>query len=134
MKKCTSFEDQNGRRHIWGKVYFGIIVSSCLSSTKQCLRFLLTCFAREIKGLYQSSLKNEADFREIMNVLPNILAKNYNFKTLRRGFVDERTLIRTTSISSCHLNIPANFGLRKKTTENAFLYTNSELLQNRTEK
>ena len=54
----------------------GIIVFGCLSSTNPCLRFLLICFAREIKGFYQSFLGNEVDFRDIMNVSPNILAKN----------------------------------------------------------
>ena len=34
LKKCTSFEEQKGTRYIRGKVYFGIIVFSCLSSTK----------------------------------------------------------------------------------------------------
>ena len=89
MKKCTSFEEQKGARYIWGNVYFGIIVFSCLSSTKPCLRFLLICFAWEIKGFYQSSLGNEVDFRDIMNVSPNILAKNQNFKKPRHSFVDE---------------------------------------------
>ena len=76
LKKCTSFEEQKGTRYIWENVYFGIIIFSCLSSTKLCLRFLLNCFVREIKGFYQSSLGNEVDFRDIMNVSPNILAKN----------------------------------------------------------
>ena len=76
LKKCTTFEEQKGTRYIRGNVYFGIIVFSCLSSTKPCLRFLLNCFVREIKGFYQSSLGNEVDFRDTMNVSPNILAKN----------------------------------------------------------
>ena len=75
-KKCTSFEEKKGTMYIRGNVYFGIIAVSCLSSKKPCLRFLLICFAREIKGFYQSSLGNEVDFRDIMNVSPNILAKN----------------------------------------------------------
>ena len=57
------------------KVYFGIIFS-CLSSTKLCFRFLLNFFVQEIKGFYQSSIGNEVYFRDIMNVSPNILAKN----------------------------------------------------------
>ena len=61
--------------YIRGNVYFGIIAFSCLSSTKPCLRFLLICFAREIKGFYRSSLGNEVDFRDIMNVSLNISAK-----------------------------------------------------------
>ena len=121
MKKCTSFEEQKGTRYIRGNVYFGIIVFSCLSSTKPCLRFLLICFAREIKGFYQSSLGNEVDFRDIMNVSPNILAKNQNFKKLRHGFVDERALIVTKLISSCHWKILVPFCLRKKRPEKAFL-------------
>ena len=76
LKKCTSFEEQKGTRYIWENFYFGIIIFSCLSSTKPCLRFLLNCFVWEIKGFYQSSLGNEVDFKDIMNVSPNILAKN----------------------------------------------------------
>ena len=68
LKKCTSFEEQKRIRLIWRNVNFGIIVLSCLSSIKLCLRFLLICFAQEIKGFYQSSLGNLVDFRDIKNV------------------------------------------------------------------
>ena len=85
LKKCTSFEEQKGTRYTWGNVCFGIIVFNCLLSTKSCLRFPLICFAREIKGFYQSSLGNEIDFTDIMNVSPNILAKYWNFKTEARS-------------------------------------------------
>ena len=47
-KKCMSFEEQKGTRYIRENVYCGIIVFSCLSSTKLCLRFLLNCFVWEI--------------------------------------------------------------------------------------
>ena len=70
-----SFEEQKGTKYIRENVYFGIIIFSCLSSTKPYLRFPLNCFVREIKGFYQSSLGNDADFRDIMDVCPNILAK-----------------------------------------------------------
>ena len=76
LKKCNSFEKQKGTRYIRENVYFGIIVFSCFSSTKIFLRFLLNCFVREIQVFYQSSLGYEVDFRDIMNVSPNILAKN----------------------------------------------------------
>ena len=76
LKKCTNFEEQKDTRYIRGKVYIGITVFNCLSSKKPCLRFLLNCFALEIKGFYQSSFRNEADFRDILNVSLNILAKN----------------------------------------------------------
>ena len=76
FKKGTTFEEQKSTSYIWGNVYFGIIAFSCLSSTKLCLRFFLICFAREIKGFCQSSLGNEVDFRNIINISPNILVKN----------------------------------------------------------
>ena len=70
------FEEQKGTRHIREKVYFGIIIFSCLSSTKQCLRFLLNCFFSGGKKLLSEFLGNEVGFRDLMNVFPNILAKN----------------------------------------------------------
>ena len=76
LKKCTNFEEQKCTRYIWGNVYIGITVFSYLSSAKSCLRFLLNCFLREIKGFYQSSYGNEVDFRDTMNDSPNIFAKN----------------------------------------------------------
>ena len=74
-QKSTSFKKQKGTKYIQENIYFGIIIFSCLSSTKPCLRFLLICFVREIKSFYQSFLGDEVDFRDIMNVSPNILAK-----------------------------------------------------------
>ena len=76
LKKCTTFEEQNDTRYIRRNVYFGIIVFSCLSSTKLCLRFLLLSFDREIEGFYLSFLGNEVDFTDIMNVSRNILGEN----------------------------------------------------------
>ena len=122
MKKYTSFEEQNGTRYIEENLYFvNLNIFSCLSSTKPCLRFLLNSFVREIKGFYQSSLGTGVDFRVIMNVSPNSLAKNENFKKLRHGFVDERALISTTLVSSSHWKTRVPFSLRNKRPENAFL-------------
>ena len=132
LKKCTSFEKQKDTRYIRENLYLGIIIFSCLSSTKPCLRFLLNCFAWEMKGFCQSSVGNEVDFRDIMNHFPNILAKNQYFKKLRQGFVDERALITTTLISSCHWKILVPFA-KEKTCKRIF-NTNSELSQNRKEK
>ena len=53
-------------KKVQGSVYFGIIVFCCLWSTKPCPRFLLIWFAREIKSFYQSSLRNEVEFRDII--------------------------------------------------------------------
>ena len=76
LKKCTSFEEQKGTRYNWENVYFGIIIFSCILSAKPCLRFLLNYFVWEIKNFYLSSLGNEVDFRDKMNISPNILVKN----------------------------------------------------------
>ena len=43
-----------------------------------------------MQGFYQSSLGNEVDLMDTMNVSPDILAKNQNFKKLRHDFVDEK--------------------------------------------
>ena len=69
------FEEKT-KRYIWENVSFGIIIFSCLSSTKSCLRFLLNCFVQEIKGFYQSFLGNEVDFGDVMIFFPNILTRN----------------------------------------------------------
>ena len=75
-------------------------------------------FAQKIKDFCQSSLGNEVDFSDIMNVSPNILAKNYNLKKLRHDSVDERALITTTLISSFHWKTLVTFCLQKKRREN----------------
>ena len=112
LKKCTIFEEQKRTRYIQRNICFGIIVFSCLSSTKLCLRFSFKLFCspiytgrklnvhktfrrrpgrllnalctfslrpvstgREVKDFYQGFLGNEVDFRGMMNVSPNILAK-----------------------------------------------------------
>ena len=54
-------------------------------------------------------LGNEVDFRDIMNISPNILAKNKNFKKLRHSFVGERALITMTLICPCHWKTLALF-------------------------
>ena len=118
FKKYTSFDKQKSQSYIWGNIYFGIIVFTCLSSTKPCLRFFVICFAWKLKGVYQSSLENEVD---IMNVSPNALAKNQNLKKLRHSFVDERPAITTTLISSCYCKTRVLLCLQKKRPEITFL-------------
>ena len=56
-----------------------------------------------------------------MKVYSNRLANNSNFKKLRQGFVDERTMIATALKSSCQLETLEPFSLRKKRPEKAFL-------------
>ena len=77
LNKCTNFEEQKGTRYIRGNVYIDINVFSYLSSTKQCLRFLLNCFVQEIKGFYPSSFGNEVD--AFLYLLPIILVNASRF-------------------------------------------------------
>ena len=121
MKKCTSFEEEKGTRYVQGNVYFSIIVFSFLLPTKPCLRFILICFTWEIKGFYWSSLENVVDFRDVMDLSPNILARNKNFKKRRPCFVDEKAPITTTLIFSCNWKTLVPFCLREKRPENVFL-------------
>ena len=114
MKKCTSFVEQKGIRYIQGNVCFGIFVFSCYLSGDKC-------FTQEIKGFYLSSLENEVDFRDIMNISTNNLAKNQNFKKLTEGFLDERALITTTLIYFCHCKTLVPLCLQKQRPENKFL-------------
>ena len=115
LKKCTNFEEQKGTRYVWGSVYIGIIVFSSLSSTKSCLRILLSCFVRETKG---NELLRKWGWFQGRNepFLPNIFAKNWKFRKLRHGFgfADERAMIKTTLMSSCYWKTLVPFCLRKK--------------------
>ena len=113
--------------------YFGSFVLSHLSSTKLSLRFLLICFAWEIKGFYQSSLGNEVDVRDIMNVPPNILAKNWYFKKLRQ-FRRWKTTDNNDINIFLSLGNPCTFLLAKENTWKCILNTNRELSQNHIEK
>ena len=137
LKKCPSFEEQNGTRYILGNIYFEIIVVSCLLFTKPCLRFIIICFARQKKGFYQISWGNEVDFTyfaDMIKVFPKISPQNQNFKKLRHSFVDEKAM---TIISSCHWKtlLPfSTFVLAKKKTWKRIFTTNSKLSQNHAEK
>ena len=112
---------------------FGVF--SCLLLTKPCLRFFWIWFAWEIKAFYQSSLESEVNFRDIMNVSPNL-----NFKKRRYGFADQRALITMNDIAPItmtrvflSLESPCIFWLAKEKTWKRIFNTNSELSQNRTE-
>ena len=61
-------------------------------------------FSWETKGFYQRFWGNEVDFRDVINVSPNILAK-----------------IKISLISSCHWKTLVPFCLQKKRPESTFL-------------
>ena len=56
-----------------------------------------------------------------MNVSPNILTKNYYFKKLRHGFLDEKAMITTALTSSCYWKTLVPLCLRKKRPGKAVL-------------
>ena len=88
MKVCRNALAFNSRevQGIFGKTFLLALLSSAVFR-QPCLRLFLICFTWEIKGFYQSSLGNEIDFGDIMNVSPNILAKKLKFlKTETRLF------------------------------------------------
>ena len=119
----------SGKRLFW---HYCLQLSFVFKSVSQ-KSFSLFCLGD--KGLfYQSSLGNEVDFTDIMNVSPNILAKNENFKKLKHGFVDERTMTTMTIASFCHWKTLVPFYLQKKIPEKSIFKNNSELSQNLTEK
>ena len=122
LKRCTTLEEQEGTRYIRETFGIALLSSAIFRLRKLCLRFLLLIgLDWEIKGFYQSSVGNEVDFTDIMNASPNILTKNWNFKKLRNGFVDKRTMITTALTSSCHSKTLVPFCLWKKVPENTFL-------------
>ena len=68
--KSKKLEGKFGKRLFWHyclKLYFIYKAVSQIS---------FNCSVREIENFYQSSLGNEVDFRDIMNISPNIVAKN----------------------------------------------------------
>ena len=76
MKKCTSFEEQKGTKYIWGRFYFGLILFSCLSSTKLCLKFCL----KEYSGQYSVLIKMHIVIEN--EKLCEIYFKNYFLKNV----------------------------------------------------
>ena len=73
------------------------------------------------KRLLSECIRKWCWFHGHNGISPNILAKNWNFKALRQGFVDKRTIITTALTSSYHWKTLLPFCLRKKIPENAFL-------------
>ena len=63
LKKCTSFEEQKGTRYIWGNVYFDIIVFSCFSSTKPCLKIYFNLFCSGDKKILSEFLRKSGWFQ-----------------------------------------------------------------------
>ena len=117
MKKSTSFEEQKCTRYIRENIYFGIIVFSCLSSTKPCLRFFFNLFCSGGKRLLSEFFRKWGWFQKT-----------------------ETPFCRWKSTDNNNINIflslenPCTFLLAKENTWKHIFNTNSELSQNRTEK
>ena len=57
----------------FGETFTLALLSSADFHLQSYVRFLVICFAREIKDFYQSSLGVEVDFREIIKRFPKYL-------------------------------------------------------------
>ena len=102
MKKCTNFEE---KKDIFGERLYWHYCLQLSFVYKPCLRFLLNCFVRKIKDFYQRSFGNEVDFRNIISVSVNILAK-------KEQWLKQHQCLSVTGKPFC---------LRKKRSENALL-------------
>ena len=71
-------------------------------------------FCSRNKSLLSEFLRKWGWFQGHNKLFPNILAKNWNFKKLRHGFADERALITTALISSCHCKTLVPFAWERK--------------------
>ena len=134
MKKCTSFEEQKGTRYIRRKVYFLELLSLAVFRLENRLSDFFNLFAREIKSFYQSYFGNEIDFRDIMNVFPNILAKKLKFQKLEARFCRWKSRDNNGINIFLLLEKPCSFLLAKEKIWKPIFKTNSELLQIRTKK
>ena len=90
-------------------------------------------FAREIKDFYQSSIRNEVDFRDLMNASPNILAKNSNFKKVRQ-FCRWKSTDNNDFNIFLSLETTCTFLVAKEKTWKRIFNLNGKLSQNGTEK
>ena len=129
MKKCTSFEEKKGTRYVRGNVYFDIIVFSCLSSTKTCIRFLLICFFRHLPEF----LRKWGWFQGHNQRFPKYLGWKLKFKKIETPFCRWKSTYNNDNIF-LSLENPYTFLLAKEKTWKCIFNTNPELLQNRGEK
>ena len=113
--KIKRYKTYSGKRLSWDYCLQMSFVYKTLS------QIFLNFFCLEIKGFYESSCGNKADFRDIMNVSRISLVKIWNFQKVRHDFVNERALITAKLISSCHWKTLLYFSLQKKRPEKAFL-------------
>ena len=125
LKKCTTYEEQKGEEGIFGQMF--ILALSSLAVF--CLQNCASDF-----NLFWSGDQRLFHFTDIMNISSNILAKNQNFKKLRHGFMDTRTMIAMALISSCRWKTLVPFLLMKENTWERIFNTDNELSQNCTEK
>ena len=130
MKKCTSFEEQKGTRYIRENVYFGIIIFSCLSSAKRCLRFLLDCSTN--KRLLSEFLWKWGWFQGHYERFPKYLDKKLKFQRTETRFCRWKSTDNNDIFLS--LENPCTFLLAKEKTWKRIFDTNSELSTNSTEK
>ena len=120
------------------KIYSGkcLFCHYCLQLSFACKimsQISFNLFAREIKDFYQSSIRNEVDFRDLMNASPNILAKNSNFKKVRQ-FCRWKSTDNNDFNIFLSLETTCTFLVAKEKTWKRIFNLNGKLSQNGTEK
>ena len=107
-----------GKTFIW---HYYLQLSFVYKTVSQ-ISFKLFCSGDKIIRVknYQSSIGNEVDFRDILNVSPDILAKNWNFKKLRQWFCRWKSTDNNDINIFLSLENPCTFLLAKNRPENAF--------------
>ena len=131
LKKCISFEEQKGTRYIWENVYFGIIIFSCLSSTKSCLiSFKLFCLGH--KRLFSEFLRKWGWFQG-HDCFPEYLGQKWESQKTETRFCRWKSTDKSDINIFLSLENPCTFLLTKEKTWKRIFNINSELSQNRTE-
>ena len=134
LKKSTSFEEQKGARYIRENVYSGIIVFSCLSSTKPCLTFLFNLFCSRDKRLLLEFLRKWGWFHGHDKRFPKYHGQKVKFQKTETQFSRWKSTDNIDIDIFLSLENPWTFLLSKEKTCKSIFNTNSELPQNLTEK
>ena len=113
MKKCASFKEQKivYKVNSW-KCLFWYYCQQLPFVYKAILIFLVICFHQETRGFYQSSVRNDVNFRDMFSKISWLkikISKNWDLY-----IVEKRALATRTVISSCHWKSHVPFGLQKK--------------------
>ena len=134
LKKCTSFEEQKGRRYIGGNVYFSIYCLQLSFLYKIMSQISFNLFCSGDKRLSSEFLSKRGWFQGLNERFPKYLVLKLKFQKT------ETRICRRKSTDNDDINIflslenPCTFLLAKEKTWKRIFDTNSELSHNCAEK